>query len=78
MFGIYLLEGEQVSATLVTFLTVSVAAVPVAEAGLVLELLPAEAPALWLELALEPDGFAPSEAELAATGMPETDTSCPM
>ncbi len=73
----YLLEfGEQVSETLVTWLTVSVAAVPVAEAGLVVELA-VVLPVLGLALALEVDGLEPAELELDVTGMPRTETSLP-
>ncbi len=68
--------GEQVSETFVTWLTVNVAAVPVAEAGLVDELADA-VPVLGLALALD-DGFAPAELELDVTGMPRTETSWPM
>lgn len=73
----YLLEfGVQVSEIFVTLLTVNVAAVPVADAGLVVELADVE-PLLWLALALEVDGFIPAELELDVTGMPRTDTSLP-
>jgi hypothetical protein len=72
----YLLEGEQVSEILLTWLTVRVAAVPVADAGLVVELL-ADAPVFWLALELELDGLMPAELELDVTGMPLTEISLP-